>query len=128
MGGTGDQVTARPQEGDWTCATHGLIQPRMDTLVPSCPVCGAGALRATFDRRVRYLVRVVPQPQRCSRGHELRPGQVLLGWTACACPPVRAAGTGGHRSWRCTARVADGPYGECWDVLLWPPHQDDESS
>ncbi len=108
------QLTPTLRPGDWTCVHHGRVQPRTDTLIPACPQCGGTALQAVLDRRAGYLVHVEQAPARCANGHLLGPGRVMLGWHACDCPPVRAADTGGHRTWACRT---------CSNTQCWPPCQ-----
>src|SRR5688572_21391560 len=106
-------MAERPRRaGDWLCHHHGVVSPRTDTLVPSCPTCGAMALRAVQERGRDYLVYVEPAPARCAAGHPLGPGQVHLGVSPCGCPPVARVDGRGHRTWRC---------GTCGDVQQWPP-------
>lgn len=39
----------------------------------------------------------------CPRGHQLRPGRVIVGWAPCTCPPCegRPRGLRGHRTVQC---------------------------
>ncbi|MDQ0371638.1 hypothetical protein [Catenuloplanes indicus] len=94
--------------GQWWCNTHGAVTPHRGGVVPACPACGIAVLQAVNDGA--KLVYREPAPERCAgiEKHPLRPGRVLLGWTACLCNP-----NGGHRSWQCA---------ECDDVQIWPPH------
>ena len=59
-------------------------------------------------------------PQQCGIGHEWGPGRVLVSFTRCGCPPVRAAygetGGFGHLT------VACGEQG-CRSVWYDPPHE-----
>lgn len=88
----------RRREGDWVCSTHDVVTPCAETIVPSCPHCGALVLHAVRERGRDYLVYVEPRPQRCDNDHRLAPGRTLVGWYVCQCPPVLAAGDNGHRT------------------------------
>ncbi|RSN72043.1 MULTISPECIES: hypothetical protein [Actinomadura] len=43
----------------------------------------------------------------CPFGHELRPGEVLVGWSPCACPPAWAVHKG-HQTLQCRACEREG--------------------
>jgi hypothetical protein len=51
-------------------------------------------------------------PKQCGHGHDWRPGQVTVGWTACDCPEARV-GNLGHLWVRC--RAAEG----CTSIWYW---------
>jgi hypothetical protein len=78
------QLTPRLRAGDWTCATHGLVDPRTDGPIPACPDCGAVAMLVMMHRS-GYPVFVEPAPTHCAGPdrHPLGPGRVQLGWRAC---------------------------------------------
>lgn len=94
----------QPREGDWSCADHGVVTPRTDTLIPTCPTCGRMALQAIRERGKSYLVYAEPSPEHCANGHPYGPGRVLLSSYSCA------AGHR-HRTWQCRT---------CDDVQQWP--------
>ncbi|WP_378280368.1 hypothetical protein [Actinomadura rugatobispora] len=53
----------------------------------------------------------------CPYGHPLTPGDVLVGWSPCTCPPAWAAHKG-HRSLQCWTCHAYG----ITSVRYEPPH------
>jgi hypothetical protein len=59
-------------------------------------------------------------PERCENGHEWGPGLVLVSFTRCGCPPVRAAygetGGLGHLTVACRAPG-------CTTTWYTPPHE-----
>ncbi len=98
------------------CHQHDRITPRADTLVPSCPSCGAMALRAVRQRGAMYVVVAESSPAGCVNGHPFGPGRVRLGRTVCQCPPAVATGLGSHRTWLCAEPG-------CGARSIWPPCQ-----
>jgi hypothetical protein len=49
-------------------------------------------------------------PIECPRGHAMRAGQTIVGWSPCQCPPCLKRGHGlrGHRTYLCRDCHDDG--------------------
>lgn len=90
--------TAPPQRASaWIGAAWALVDARRAERV--------GELVSTPSGGAQVIT-----PARCPNGHPLRPGRVLVGWSPCRC--------GGHRTWECVERRADGT--ECRGTVLAP--------
>jgi hypothetical protein len=61
-------------------------------------------------KQTRYLADDHESPRECPRGHELRAGQVIVGWSPCQCPPCLRRGRGlrGHHTYLCRDCHDDG--------------------
>jgi hypothetical protein len=62
-------------------------------------------------------VRLPVIPEQCRLHHDWGPGLVDITWETCDCPSAQA-GRGGHITFRCRARFADGRCEETWTTPL----------